>query len=375
MNILSLFSNIGVAEAYLDKINCNVVIANELDKKRADIYSKIYPQTEVICGNINSENIKTEIVLKSISKKVDVIMATPPCQGMSLAGKKEKNDLRNYLICPTIEIIQKIKPKYIFLENVPQQLTTMINDCNKEKTILEYIKEKLSKDYIINYKIINTANYEVPQTRKRAVFLLTRKDVKLIWEFPEECEHQKTLLEAIGDIPILDPVISDVTYDVQLKFFPKFEERKKEALLISKWHTPPSHVLRHIVAMERTEPGKSALDNINEFKPKDKNGKIVKGYNTAYKRQSWNSPAYTITMANGSISSQNNVHPGRYLYSDKYGPVFSDARVLTLYEIMICMSLPTNWNLPTDISEQYIRKVIGEGIPPLFVKKVFKKII
>lgn len=375
MNILSLFSNIGVAEAYLNKINCNVVLANELDEKRAAIYSKIYPKTEMICGDINTESVQTEIILKAINKKVDIIMATPPCQGMSLAGKKEKNDLRNYLICPTIKIIQKIMPKYVFLENVPQQLTTTINENGKEKTILEYIKESLSENYIINYKIINTANYEVPQTRKRAVFLLTRKNTEPVWEFPDECEHQKTLLETIGDIPILDPIISDVTYDLQLKFFPKFEERKREALSISKWHSPPSHVLRHIISMERTEPGKSALDNINEFKPKDKDGKIVRGYNTAYKRQAWDAPAYTITMANGSISSQNNVHPGRYLYSDKYGPVFSDARVLTLYEIMLCMSLPINWNLPSDISENYIRKVIGEGIPPLFVKKVLKKII
>ena len=239
---------------------------------------------------------------------------------------------------------------------------------------MEFIQKELSELYIINNKIINTADYGVPQTRKRAIFLLTRKDVLPIWDFPETVKKQKTLLETIGNIPILDPLISDVTYDVQLKFFPKFEERMSDALSISKWHKPPKHVLRHILAMERAEPGQTAFNNIERFKPKDINGKVVKGYSTAYKRQNWDMPAYTITMANGSISSQNNVHPGRYLYSDRYGPVFSDARVLTLYEIMLCMTLPSNWNLPENVSEKFVRKVIGEGIPPLFVKKVFQKI-
>ena len=79
-------------------------------------------------------------------------------------------------------------------------------------------------------------------------------------------------------------------------------------------------------------------------------------------------------MDNRKISSQNNVHPGRE-YVENGQVFYSDPRALTLYEIMMIMSLPHNWNLPTNASEAFVRRIIGEGIPPLFVKKVFENLL
>ena len=70
---------------------------------------------------------------------IDFVIATPPCQGMSLAGKMDPSDKRNQLIYYAIEIIKKIKPKYVLLENVPQALKTKINIDGKKVLILEYI--------------------------------------------------------------------------------------------------------------------------------------------------------------------------------------------------------------------------------------------
>jgi DNA (cytosine-5)-methyltransferase 1 len=75
-------------------------------------------------------------------------------------------------------------------------------------------------------------------------------------------------------------------------------------------------------------------------------------------------------MANGSISSQNNVHPGRLLPDGTY----SDARVLSLLEIFRLTGLPDNWNPPDWASDNIIRHVIGEAIPPHLVKNIFKGI-
>lgn len=81
-------------------------------------------------------------------------------------------------------------------------------------------------------------------------------------------------------------------------------------------------------------------------------------------------------MDNRKISSQNNVHPGHYLGEDENGDVlYSDPRVLSLLELMRVMSLPDDWPLPSNANVVFVRSVIGEGIPPLFVKKVFEKII
>jgi DNA (cytosine-5)-methyltransferase 1 len=80
-------------------------------------------------------------------------------------------------------------------------------------------------------------------------------------------------------------------------------------------------------------------------------------------------------MDNRKISSQNNVHPGRFVGEDKNGEsIYSDARVLTLYELMRVMSIPDNWNVPLNTDEAFLRRIIGEGIPPLFMRKLFAQI-
>ena len=82
-------------------------------------------------------------------------------------------------------------------------------------------------------------------------------------------------------------------------------------------------------------------------------------------------------MNNGVISSLCCVHPGRMINDPKNInlKLYSDPRVLTLLEIFIVFSLPRNWNYPDWASENFVRKIIGEGIPPLLVKKIFKQLI
>jgi DNA (cytosine-5)-methyltransferase 1 len=80
-------------------------------------------------------------------------------------------------------------------------------------------------------------------------------------------------------------------------------------------------------------------------------------------------------MDNVKISSQNNVHPGKKIGKNKDGiDLYSDARTLTLYELMLLMSLPKNWAVPENSSEAFLRRIIGEGIPPLMVKHIFENI-
>lgn len=373
-NILSLFANIGVAEAYLEELGFNVVLANELEERRASLYSQIYPKTKVICGDITDKEIFNTIIEKSKSLKVNFLMATPPCQGMSTAGVQDKNDERNKLILSVIKIAKELKPKYIFIENVPQFLSTEIEYKGIHELIPEIIRKELGKDYKINEYVIDTRNYSVPQMRQRAILLLSSLKENNIWELPQPDKKILTMKDAIGMLPKLDPLITDIDEQELLNIFPHFYEREKEALAISKWHRPPHHVKRQVVVMQHTPTGKTAFDN-EVYYPKKKDGTPVKGYHNTYKRQNWNTPAYAVTMDNRKISSQNNVHPGRVEYiNDKGEVIYSDARALTLYEIMRVTSLPDEWNIPNNASEQFLRRIIGEGIPPMFVKKVFQNL-
>ena len=123
---LSLFSNVGVAEAYFEKIGIDIVLANELLPERAQFYADVYKHAKMICGDICDEAIRTRIVDSAIEKKVNFIIATPPCQGMSKLGSMNPNDARNQLIYYAVDVIKRVKPKFVLLENVPQTLITKL---------------------------------------------------------------------------------------------------------------------------------------------------------------------------------------------------------------------------------------------------------
>lgn len=373
MKAASLFANIGVAEAYLESIGIDVVVANELIERRANLYSQIYPRTNMICGDITNAKVFDEISKACVDENVDILMATPPCQGMSTAGPQEEDDIRNSLICPVIRMVHKINPKYVFIENVPMFYNTEIIIDGEKICIPDLIERELGAAYKINKYTIDTKEYSVPQTRERAILLLTRKDQEKEWVLPDKDKKIVTMMDAIGDLPELDPYVKDVSEEERKTMFPLYEQRRKAALKISCWHVPPHHVKRQVVAMQHTPTGCTAFDNPIFF-PVKENGDPVKGYHNTYKRQNWDTAAYTVTMDNRKISSQNNVHPGREYTSDTGEVLYSDPRTLTLYELMIIMSLPKNWPVPKSTSEAFLRRIIGEGIPPLFVKKVFENL-
>lgn len=375
LKVLSLFANIGVAEAYLESIGVDVVVANELEPRRADLYNRIYPNCEMICGDITQSSVFERILNSCNGKRIDVILATPPCQGMSTAGQKKKFDDRNSLVMPAIQLVQKIKPSYVMIENVPDFKITSIIYKKKETLLTDVVKSELGSEYTIDIHTINTDDYGVPQTRERMVILMTRKNVKKIWNLPTKNPNKVTMRDAIGDLPSIDPFVKDLCTEDFEKLFPNYKEKKEQALRISKWNIPPIHVIRQVRVMQYTPSGCSAFDNPPNLRPQKEDGTPARGYHNTYKRQNWDTPAYTVTMDNRKISSQNNVHPGRLLNKDKSGrQVYSDARTLTLYEIMKIMSIPDDWNLPDDVNEAFLRRIIGEGIPPLFVKQVFEQI-
>ena len=334
MNGLSLFSNIGIGEALLDKLNLSIAVANDIDKDRCEIYKHIYPKTKVITGDIRDLDVGKKIIYQSKKNNIDFIIATPPCQGMSSAGKMIENDERNLLIYHAVQIMNKLKPKYILIENIPQQLRTTISINSKKILIPEYIKSQLRKNYEIYDEVINCADYGVPQIRKRSILLLTRKKTYPQLTFLKKTEYKKhiSLKKSIGHLPSLDPKIKGSSVSFQKNFFPEFENKQKKGLKYSDLHYPPTHQLSHIECLIHTPEGKSALENKIYF-PK-KNGKPIKGYKNTYKRQSWNRPAFTITTYNGSISSHDNVHPGRKIEINNK-VIYSDPRVLTILELFI----------------------------------------
>lgn len=355
MRGLSLFANVGIAETYFKDIGIDIVVANELLEERANFYKHLYPDCNMICGDITNEKIYKEVVATATNEKVDFILATPPCQGMSLNGKKDPDDIRNSLVIYAINAINDIKPKFVLMENVPQQLKTKISFNGNIDFIPKVLEKELGNEYVIKYKVLNTKDYGICQSRSRCFTIMYRKDLSIEWEFPMPEEKILTLKETIGHLPSLEAFAREDGYKTYVDY--------------ENLHYPPVHARKHIEIMKHTPTGKSAFEN-EVYYPKKDNGERVSGGAYAYMRMSWDKPAPTVTQNNGVISSFTNVHPGRMLEDGTY----SDARVLTIHELLLVTSLPTSWNIPRWASEKLIRSVIGEAIPPLMTLKILKEI-
>jgi DNA (cytosine-5)-methyltransferase 1 len=347
-NGLSLFSSAGIGETYIEPY-VNMVVSNELLIERTRLYSHFYNNSHVIHGDITDKNIFDNIIKESLLRNVDFIYATPPCQSFSKAGKQEKNDTRDILFLTIIKAIKELLPKYIIIENVPEFLKLYCNIDNEDKMVIDVFKNELELEYNICHDILDTSMFGIPQTRKRAIILLSKKTEKK-WTFPEQRVEDKqiiTVRETIGHLPSLE---------------------SGDKSNVHKWHKAKIHNDRHILWMKNTPSGKTAFNN--EIHYPSINGIKIKGYSTTYKRISWDKPCPTITMANGSISSQNNVHPGRLQIDNTY----SDARVLTVYELILLTGLPPNWDIPEWCSENIIRQVLGECVPPKLILELVKNI-
>lgn len=368
---LSLFANVGVAEAYLEEAGVEMLIANEIVPQRARFYSDVYPNTHMVCADIKDDEVRKAIINESVEKHVDFIMATPPCQGMSMAGNRFEFDIRNELIYYAVDAIKQVKPKFALIENVPTILQTKIAVDGKVMLIPDYLKMELGEWYVFNKEsLIKTMDHGIPQMRERNIFLLVRRDQNIKWLFPHK-EEIVTLRDAIGKLPSLDPLLRE-GLDFTLSKFPDYERKKDIAAAISKWHKPPLHSWKQVEWMMHTPSGKSAIYNPVYYPQKDDGTHIVAHHNH-YRRMDWNKPSRTITQNNGVISSLACVHPGRPYYQDGV-ILYSDPRVLTIHEILIVSSLPVDWPIPDWANDNLIRKVIGEGVPSKLIKVIIEQL-
>ncbi len=346
---ISVFSSAGIGELLLKNTNVEVVAANEILPKRAECYSYFYPNTDMYCGDITSDETQDYMVSVAQKNNAKMLIATPPCQGLSTLGKNKKQihyekDKRNYLILYALNIIDRCNFDYVLIENVPTFLEMYFPYENDYFKLEEILKKKYSDKYVIEAKVLNAKDYGICQSRPRAIIKMYKMDKK--WSWPEQ-EHEITLREAIGDLPSLE---SGESSNIP-------------------WHFAKKHNDRAVLALKHTPTGKSAIAN-EVYYPKKEDGTRIKGFHNTFKRMDWDQPCPARTTFSGSISSHNNVHPGRLLPDGTY----SDARVLTLLETFIVSSIPKNIDFPKGSTDTFIRTVIGESIPPKLMMKVVEKI-
>lgn len=372
---ITLFSSAGVG-CYGFKMNDFECIAtNELLEARLNVQRanhKCKYETGYIGGDITSKEVHDKLFAeinmwreKEGLEQVDVVFATPPCQGMSTANYKKTDDeqIRNSLVVQAIKLVSQIKPKIFIFENVRAFMKTICTDTDgNDKLISESIYNNLSEDYNIFYEVINFKDYGVPSSRPRTIVIGTSKSIKSLSPlslFPSKHNEIK-LREIIGDLSPL-----------------AYCEKDKEDYL----HFARPFPEEQLVWIQNLAEGQSAFQQPVELQPShiDKNGERVlnKGayMGNKYRRLIWDKVCSCIHTRNDVLSSQDTIHP-------------VDNRVLSIRELMRVMTIPSNfkWTSYDDTitvanaddylkaNELNIRRCIGEAVPTHIIKSISHKI-
>ena len=374
---VSLFSSAGVGCYGFKQENFDCVLTNELVERRLDVQKcneKCKEPDSYLCGDITQPRIK-EYILSHINRykknhklnDIDVVIATPPCQGMSVANHKKADNeiIRNSLVLEAIHIVFLIQPKVFIFENVAAFMGTKCGKEGQERKISQAIVDELSTDYTIDSKVINFKDYGANSSRSRCVVLGVRKDSNIdmleIWPNKEEPKIMKDL---IFNLPRLTEMGEISEFDIYHNF---------------KAYKP--HMRDWIKDLKE---GENAFDNIEPYKRPHqiKNGVLVPNANKngdKYCRQFWDKTPPCIHTRNDILASQNTIHP-------------EDDRVFSLRELMIFMNVPFSfkWTIDDETilnklslsdkkiylkkNEVNIRQSLGEAVPTIIFSKIAKNI-
>lgn len=182
----SLFSGAGGLCLGVKKAGFKIAVATDLNESARDTYEYNWPDTPFICKDMRKVSA-SELLEKAGGEKPDLIFGGPPCQGFSTLGAKNSCDVRNTLFKEFVRVVRELKPKSILIENV-KSLTTMYKGQYKDGIIKSF--EELG--YRMYMKVLDSADFGVPQLRQRVFFVGTLLDAP--FSFPEATHGQNTSL-------------------------------------------------------------------------------------------------------------------------------------------------------------------------------------
>jgi DNA (cytosine-5)-methyltransferase 1 len=209
---IDLFAGAGGMSLGFEQAGFDVVAALEIDPVHCAVHKFNFPQTEIICRDASKISGKEIRAFAKIGNRpIDVVFGGAPCQGFSLMGKRALDDPRNALLHHFVRLIAELKPKYFVFENV-KGLT-----IGKYKGLLDEVIGEFSDcgyDVVSDYRVLNAAEYGVPQSRER-VFLLGSRKGQRSPQYPEAmvCPSVKRINGFNRALP-LGPSVADAILDL-----------------------------------------------------------------------------------------------------------------------------------------------------------------
>ncbi|MFH0779049.1 MAG: DNA cytosine methyltransferase [Candidatus Eisenbacteria bacterium] len=391
---VSLFSGAGISDMGYAMAGFRFVVQVELDADRAELGQRNFPKSKWLKLDVSkASNDIVAAYRDKCKRRLDLLVATPPCQGMSSSnpsrGKRKspearRNEHKNNLLLAVVPVARTLRPRFIVAENVRQILTHSTHGHDGETLILERLASMLP-EYRFFATRVNVANHGIPQTRWRALIVGVHE--KEPWLKMIE-KHRRTPWPAPthSDNPS-DGLLSWATVKdwLQLMEYPKLSSRSPDAAR----DTHPLHFVPHynedrylLVKSIPPHSGRSAYQNdacpscgvkgIAEGRAscsqcgqpmrnrpiviKGGPARLIRGFASSYRRMKGDEPASTVTTNSSHIGSDNKIHPCEH-------------RVLSILECADLQTVPRffDWSYAMETDRKYlIRNVIGEAFPTYF---------
>lgn len=380
LTYVSLFSCAGVGCYGFKQEGYHCIATNELVQRRLNVQkfnSKCEYDSGYVSGDITSIETKEKIYAeidkwkKLGNDRVDVVVATPPCQGISVINhKKNEHDLkRNSLVVESVEIIQNIRPRVFIFENVQAfQKTICTTKSGNNIAIGDYIHNALGEEYVITGRVLNFMNYGSNSSRTRTLVIGVDKEYKNLftpYELFPSYRTERTLRDVIGN--------------------GKFKSLAwGEICATDFYHAFRTYDLKMRSWIHDLKEGESAFNNKDPQKRPHRivNGKIVENIQKnrdKYTRQRWDRFIQCVHTRNDLLAAQNTIHP-------------IEDRVFSIRELMEMMSIPYEFrwvdysleklNCLSDEqkrklykeNEVNIRQCLGEAVPTEVMRQIAQRI-
>lgn len=359
----SLFSCFGTCEYYLEQHGFICKVANELNDDVADYYVAMNKKrsnhpVQMIQGSFKK---KFKEVAKAFKEnKCKMAVAGIPCHCFtSLKGKNWMDNDELTLVFWFVKFVKAVKPKYFVTENAKQffgfSLPLSVDTTNhplarvmqiklKGRTIGQYLRDELEPlGYNLNFAIEDACFYGTAQSRVRSIMLGSKENV---WKWPCAEKFAKPLWQAIGHLPSSDNGDSGIKYN-------EFEPLDAD----------PDKAEQIREALEHTATGRAPKDNDPKYQLSGFGFYAAKGA-----RKFWDRPSNTIDSGNGSVTGLRTIHPG---WIRKDG-TYSDARPLTLLEVILVNGLPQNYQIPVEFENR--RTFVRQGMDQVFLPRLLERI-
>lgn len=323
-NVISLFAGCGGSSTGYKLAGGNVLAINEFINNACEIYKLNYPNVKIF--NEDIRNLTGDTLIKSVNLSIgelDILDGSPPCSSFSPAGSVDKlwGKIKKYsetkqrtddLFFEFIRILNHIMPRVFITEN-----TSGLYIGKSKKLFLEQILPRMeSAGYKVYYKVINSATFGVPQSRRRLICVGVRLDLNKKFDFPVDGVNQVSVKEALLD------VVNDEDEVSWLKEKASYYANSRKYLDLKK--PGDKHPIRFTL-----------------------------------KRNWLDRPSYTLLAEDSKLNTAGIMHP-------------TECRRHTIKEVKRLMSFPDDFTLVGTFQQQYER--LARSVPPLMYHKLIKSI-